>query len=139
MPTQLTKFRSPADWVTVDLADSPDLQEKLEKFHTAWTARMANTIASPKRPLFYDPVKTPTADDADTATVRWTAFPKRLHPNDAEPTMDQFRQGDEGSDDPNYIPDNSRGWQDEYCEWSVEKNTDGKIIRVIFTLSLIHI
>ena len=130
MPTQLTKLRSPADQVTRDLEHSTALQDD---FHAAWTNRMADTIARPPRPLFYDPVKTPTADDAETATVRWTAFPKRLHPNTDTPTMNDFRQGDEGPDDPDYEPSNSRGWQDEYCEWSVEKNSAGKITKVVFT------
>lgn len=130
MPTQLTKLRSPADQVTRDLTHSTTLQDS---FHSAWTQRMTDVIERPPRPLFYDPVKTPTADDAEEATVRWTAFPKRLHPNTATPTMNDFRQGDEGPDDPNHQPSNSRGWQDEYCEWSIEKNSAGKITRVVFT------
>jgi len=27
-------------------------------------------------------------------------------------------------------------YQDEYCEWSVEKNKDGKIVRVVFTTEM---
>lgn len=130
MPSQLTHLRSPGDQVTRDLAGMPVL---IDRFHQAWTARLQETIARPPRPLFYDPVKVPTADDADTATQKWTAFPKRMHPTTPNPTMDDFRQGDEGPDDPNYLPSNSRGWQDEYCEWMVEKNAAGKIIRIVFT------
>lgn len=31
-----------------------------------------------------------------------------------------------------YGPYGPRGWQDEYCEWSVTRNAQGKIIRVDF-------
>jgi hypothetical protein len=130
MPSQLTHLSSPGNQVTRDLAGKPLL---IDEFHKAWTARLQETIARPPRPLFYDPVKVSTADDVDTATQKWTAFPKRMHPDTAKPTMNDFRQGDNGPDDPNYDPPNSRGWQDEYCEWMVEKNAAGKIVRVVFT------
>lgn len=32
-----------------------------------------------------------------------------------------------------YYPPGPRGWQDEYCEWSVQRNAAGKIVRVMFT------
>ncbi|WP_190363999.1 hypothetical protein [Pseudoalteromonas sp. S16_S37] len=31
-----------------------------------------------------------------------------------------------------FLPYGPRGWQDEYCEWAVQKNDDGKITRVDF-------
>lgn len=130
MSSQLTHLSSPGNQVTQDLAGKPLL---IDAFHTAWTARLQNAIASPPRLLFYDPVEVPTADDVHTATQKWTAFPKRLHSTTPKPSMNDFRQGDNGPDDPNYRPSNSRGWQDEYCEWMVEKNVSGKIIRVVFT------
>ncbi|RKG85364.1 hypothetical protein [Corallococcus terminator] len=33
----------------------------------------------------------------------------------------------------NYGPFGPRGWQDEYCEWSVERNEKGDIVRIDFT------
>lgn len=33
----------------------------------------------------------------------------------------------------NYGPFGPRGWQDEYCEWSVERDTNGNIVRIDFT------
>ncbi|MBE4752243.1 hypothetical protein G4177_29170 [Corallococcus sp. ZKHCc1 1396] len=33
----------------------------------------------------------------------------------------------------NYGPFGPRGWQDEYCEWSVERNANGDIVRIDFT------
>lgn len=32
-----------------------------------------------------------------------------------------------------YTPAGPRGWQDEYCEWSVQRDEDGQIRKVIFT------
>jgi hypothetical protein len=32
-----------------------------------------------------------------------------------------------------YPPTGPRGWQDEYCEWSVTRNANGKITSVMFT------
>ncbi|MFY9822220.1 MAG: hypothetical protein WAM82_12630 [Thermoanaerobaculia bacterium] len=32
-----------------------------------------------------------------------------------------------------YPPEGPRGWLDEYCEWSVTRNSQGKITRVMFT------
>lgn len=32
-----------------------------------------------------------------------------------------------------YGPYGPRGWQDEYCEWAVTRNADGKIVRIDFT------
>lgn len=32
-----------------------------------------------------------------------------------------------------YGPPGARGWQDEYCEWAVERDKAGEIVRVMFT------
>ncbi len=32
-----------------------------------------------------------------------------------------------------YGPAGARGWMDEYCEWAVERDAGGKIVRVMFT------
>ena len=32
-----------------------------------------------------------------------------------------------------YGPPGPRGWQDEYCEWAVQRDADGEIVRVMFT------
>lgn len=70
---------------------------------------------------FYNPTKTDTTPDAQTAVIRWTGFPRNVlisSPNDrARWTM----------------ADSSRDLQDEYCEWSVQRNAAGKILSVTFT------
>lgn len=67
------------------------------------------------------------------APVRWTAFPNRIklqYPNVGQ--RKQWQYADEGPP-AGYRPSGARGWQDEYCEWSVTRNSDGKITRVAFT------
>ena len=74
------------------------------------------------------------------ATVPWTAFPKRLKdrfetpppPEQPRTREEILRFGDDGPPIP-WRPDGPRGWQDEYCEWAVERNSAGKIIKVSFT------
>ncbi len=70
---------------------------------------------------FYDPIADDTPADAATRIVAWRAFPARL---DLLP--EQERWG---------LADTSRSQQDEYCEWSVEKDGD-EITRVTFTTEI---
>jgi hypothetical protein len=69
-------------------------------------------------PQFYNPTAIDTPDDADVAPVVWSAFPGSL----TGPFREQLETAD-----------GSRGTQDEYCEWAVERNGAGKITRVTFT------
>jgi hypothetical protein len=72
-------------------------------------------------PQFFNPLKKPLAADQTTRTICWTAFPnavKTTAPSDRV----RWRKSD-----------GTRDLQDEYCEWSVARNTDGKIVRVTFT------
>jgi hypothetical protein len=72
------------------------------------------------RGQFYDPTETETDDDAADAEITWSAFPRRVRLNTGS---DQQRWEQADSD---------RNFQDEYCEWSVERDGD-KIRRVTFT------
>ncbi|MGW0846544.1 hypothetical protein ACWD26_41745 [Streptomyces sp. NPDC002787] len=72
------------------------------------------------RPQFYNLTKTDTATDAVQAGVTWTAFPNRLK------SVISDRQRWERADA-------SRDVQDEYCEWSVTRDSAGKITRAVFT------
>jgi len=89
-----------------------------------------NSIAGPDphevlndspRSQFYNLTKTGTAADAQEATVTWTAFP-RLVKIQFLADAQRWRRADA-----------SRDVQDEYCEWSVTRNTAGKITKVMFT------
>lgn len=72
-------------------------------------------------PQFYDPTATDTPHTARTATIVWVAFPARLL-RGATSERQRWK-----------LADSSRDQQDEYCEWSVERDEDGKITRVTFT------
>lgn len=71
------------------------------------------------RTRFFDPTKVTKNADFMPAMVDWTAFPKRI--------KDQFGAARWEKADEN------RNYQDEYCEWSVERNSEKKITRVTFT------
>jgi hypothetical protein len=70
----------------------------------------------------FDPIASPGGDPA-TATISWTAFPKRIAAE--APTMaSAWRRADD-----------SRNNQEEYCEWEVARDParQNKVIRVTFT------
>ncbi|MBT2421892.1 hypothetical protein J7F01_14790 [Streptomyces sp. ISL-22] len=73
------------------------------------------------RPQFYNLTATDTAADAKRATIRWTAFPRIIKITSIS-DIQRWQRADA-----------SRDVQDEYCEWSVTRNTSGKITRVTFT------
>ncbi|MFV0384057.1 hypothetical protein [Paracoccus sp. (in: a-proteobacteria)] len=83
---------------------------------------------------YFNPRDTDIPDGAPVVRIPWTAFPRRIistFPNVGQ--RKQWEYADNGPDDPKYQPKGPRGWQDEYCEWSVTRNDQGKITRVMFT------
>lgn len=69
---------------------------------------------------FFNPASTPASADAVEEDIEWSAFPRQV-------------EIDSGSDEERWsIADGSRDVQDEYCEWSVERQ-GGDIARVSFT------
>lgn len=89
----------------------------------AWSASVAEIVARFARdfPQFYDPTATDTPPDAEVAPVVWSAFPASL----TGPFDERLKRAD-----------SSRQTQDEYCEWAIERNADGRITRVTFTTEL---
>lgn len=73
------------------------------------------------RKHFFNPTTTEKLEDYTEKKIAWSAFPKLI--KDSSPS-DKARWKK---------ADSSRDFQDEYCEWSVMKNDQGKIIRVTFT------
>ncbi len=74
------------------------------------------------RPQFFNPLKLPPAPDAAEADVSWTAFPRVVEINSTSDVQRWQRA------------DASRDQQDEYCEWSVTRDSGTqKITRVTFT------
>lgn len=102
---------------------------------------------------YFNPLNTPVPQGATVANITWGAFPGRIgyyFPQLSE--QDQLSLADTGyqtnkqtfppitqnpctsqAENLPYGPYGPRGWQDEYCEWSVTRNAQGKIIRVDFT------
>lgn len=73
------------------------------------------------RPRFFNALRTPPSADAQERDITWTAFPRIVQ---IESASDQERW---------QTADSSRDHQDEYCEWSVTRDGNGKITRVTFT------
>lgn len=73
------------------------------------------------RSQFFNPLKTATAPDLTTKEISWIGFPKQVK---SESSSDEQRWK---------TADLSREVQDEYCEWSVKRNEQGKITQVYFT------
>ena len=72
---------------------------------------------------FYNPTKTETGADAASVDITWTAFPRRMTLLSGGSNLQRWKKAD-----------SSRHLQDEYCEWSVERDpVTGKIRRVTFT------
>ncbi|VWC67522.1 hypothetical protein BLA18110_01718 [Burkholderia lata] len=119
---------------------------------------------SANTPYYFNPLTTVIPTDAPTKPVQWSAMPGRIAYYDqadwdSELSLTQINQladygwtpspsaagrqtfpnltTDPCSGDPDvkaYGPYGPRGWQDEYCEWSVVRDpTTNKIVRIDFT------
>lgn len=110
----LDQFSTPAGLTELSQAD-----------RAGWSAIVAQIFQSLTQsgdyPQFYDPTATDTGADAALKTVRWPAYPATLL-LDATSERQRWRRAD-----------SSRSLQDEYCEWSVDRDADGRIRRVVFT------
>ncbi|MFF2041754.1 hypothetical protein ACFVVX_15070 [Kitasatospora sp. NPDC058170] len=96
----------------------------------AWSTQISDLIdtsinvpdpAVSSRGQFYNLTRTDTAADATEATVTWTAFPRIIKLTSIG-DLQRWKRADA-----------SRDVQDEYCEWSVTRDTTGKITKVTFT------
>jgi hypothetical protein len=84
--------------------------------------RIDDEMASAAGHHFYNPTKTDTAADVQTAEISWTAFP-RLVAVDSPSDQARWQKAE-----------SSRDVQDEYCEWSVTRDqATNKITKVTFT------
>ncbi len=102
-------------------ADIDDFNEaQRERWSNFLLNQMDRSIRRFNLEQFYNPTRVETSDDVQSKVIDWTAFPKALR---APSERARWRRAD-----------SSRHFQDEYCEWSVERDlrTD-KITRVTFT------
>ncbi|NMG07909.1 hypothetical protein [Brasilonema sp. UFV-L1] len=83
---------------------------------------------------YYNPRTTEVPKEAATVPITWTAYPNRIKFEKPEAgRRKHWEYADNGVPDPNYYPPGPRGWQDEYAEWSVTRNAEGKITKVSLT------
>lgn len=74
------------------------------------------------REQFYNPTKVETGEDKQSVDITWVAFPRNVTVTSVG-DVQRWRRAEA-----------SRDMQDEYCEWSVERDPDSdKIKRVTFT------
>lgn len=96
-----------------------------ESSWSAYVSRIVDTKAAEGGVRFYNPTRiVPTAQPA-LAEISWSIFPQRLMG-----LTDEARWAEA---DRNF---SRRDTQDEYCEWSVERNAEGKLIKVVFTCEM---
>ncbi|GAB1542867.1 hypothetical protein NUACC21_55410 [Scytonema sp. NUACC21] len=123
-------------------------EEKEKAFRSRWNSNINryteqtikndpwDSVNQPALTEYYNPLNTDIPEGTKGAVIRWTAFPNRIliaFPNVGERTQWQLADESPSSLNPNYSPRGPRGWQDEYCEWSVTRNSEGKITKVMFT------
>lgn len=91
-----------------------------------WSDRVAAMLGEyvGRFPQFYDPVTENTPAAAAAPMISWAAFPAALRVVEPEQRK-RWKLADSGRD-----------LQDEYCEWSTERNAAGKIVRIVFTTEL---
>jgi hypothetical protein len=94
----------------------------------AWHERVRAIFAEFTGPFpqFYDPTAEDTPDETRTAPIAWSAFPASL----LITATSQEGRWHAADTSPN------RSAQDEYCEWSVERNAERKLAAVTFTTEL---
>ena len=93
----------------------------------AWDRRVRGLMApylDGSLPQFYDPTQKNTPAAAATPMVSWVAFPATLRVQ-VPSQRERWK-----------LADGDRGFQDEYCEWAVKRNSARKITRVTFTTEL---
>lgn len=123
--------------------------------HQSITGNPWNALYTSDQTFYYNPLHTDIPSGAKPATHPWLAFPNRILFYFSNFTQaEQWEFADNGflasgkpiPEIPNssavcagqstptipYGPYGPRGWQDEYCEWSVTRNSAGKIVRIDF-------
>ena len=124
-----------------DSAKAKTLRSEWSKHIRRWSesALVGNPwtrVRDENREFYFSLLDTPVAPGAKVAKIAWRAFPNRINtlfPNSGD--AEKWSMADNGPPPVNgapYGPTGPRGWQDEYCEWSVQSK-DGKIVRVDFT------
>lgn len=110
----LTQFSSPAY-----LTDFTP--ENAKRWSTEYVSlRITREANVPGVSQFYNELTSNWTETPERADITWVAFPNRV-------------RNEEGSDVRRWRRADAKGEQDEYCEWTVQRNENGKIVRVVFT------
>lgn len=155
-----SQFTTPAGQSAQDFQSlAPGLRTEFEQAWSSFvnasveTSQLGNpwnSVNDTPRALYFNPLGT----DIDEATlpnapVQWNAFPNRLNAylypahnlTQRWQIADTGVQGLQSPQNPcaspvvpvPFGPHGPRGWQDEYCEWAVTRDTSGKLTSVMFT------
>lgn len=150
----IPRFDAPA---LQDVKDFAGRAAELQLFQTLWNTNVNGwTQQAIVGDYYYNPLVEPDVPPSSQAVkVPWFAFPNRItyyFSGFSAAQMQEFADTGTLSDGtpipaiPNQLlvcagdltptipfgPYGPRGWQDEYCEWSVTRNQAGKIVRVDF-------
>src|SRR5919199_561394 len=93
-----------------------------------------NFTNQPALTHYYNPRTTEVAASAAVVPITWTAYPNRIKfylPEAGQ--RKHWEYADNGVPNPREDQKGPRGWQDEYAEWSVTRNAEGKITKVSFS------
>lgn len=143
-PADIQDFTDPTQQQAMNIAWSGNVNRWVE---AALVGDVWDLLNYGPRPAFYNPLTTSVPPSAANAAIPWQAFPGRLSalfPNDS---ASWFEWADNGVTKQvttdlcsqqtiapiPYPPTGPRGWQDEYCEWSVTRDTNNRITSVMFT------
>lgn len=108
----LERFATPAGLTEISDAALNEWSDTVKAIYADYLA---------EHPQFYDPTEQDTPERAQAAPIAWPAFPARLR-REVTSQEERWRRAD-----------NDRNEQDEYCEWSVERDSEKKVTRVTFT------
>lgn len=100
-----------------------NLRELSDEKLDIWSDTLSSVFddVAAEHPRFYNPTVTDTPDDHRRHDVTWPAFPGT------------FLSQRMTAENRWAAADASREVQDEYCEWSVQRDNDENIVRVTFT------
>jgi hypothetical protein len=117
----MTQYRAPGLLDELNLAKLGLWSDEVSgQLNQGIAVAMSEAPLGADNPWFYNGITNSDAP-ASVAAVKWTAFPRTVATSAATPTAARK------------IADGSRDNQDEYCEWSVIRDAQNKVQRVIFT------
>lgn len=90
---------------------------------SAYVSRILDLKAAEDGVRFYNPTQITSNIPPAFVDISWPVFPEQLRKADSDEV--RWKEADKNME--------RRNSQDEYCEWSVQRNTEGKITKVVFT------